>query len=121
VTIEQKVSQLNDEFQKAYYDTDLGCFRFVIPQMLTEMKTVIVQFNERHPVLRDNFTDSLRILPFQEEDIQHFLEIPNPSDAVKDNYLIAMKRNVSQALWRFHDNVYRHDARLLHEIADPEG
>jgi len=116
MTVKERIIELNTKFQKSYYDMDAGFFTYLLPQMLNDMKALIDGFIEKHPNLENTFKDSLTILGQQYEDLHSLLEMPAPSYAVKDNYLNAMKKNISQALWRFHDNIFRFDSRLLQEV-----
>ena len=113
MTIKQKIFNINADFQKSYYDTDFGFFNRTIPHKLNAIKTFIYSIiDEQHP-LRYSIEKHLELINYELEQFKVISNKPNADCATIDNYINAAKQNISQALWRFHDDICRIDGRIL--------
>ena len=116
MTVKEKILNLNTDFQKSYYDIDLGFFNRTMPEKLTTIKDfMLTVINDQHP-LSHTIEKHVDIIDYE---IKEFKDIANKATtdyATKDNYLNAAKQNISQALWRFHDDISRSDSRMLEQI-----
>jgi hypothetical protein len=103
------------DFQKSYYDIDLGFFNRTIPEKLETIKSFMYSIiQEQHP-LRNSIKKNIEWIDYELKEFKDISNKPNADYAIKDNYINSAKRNISQALWRFHDDILRFDSRMLEQ------
>jgi len=116
MTVKEKIASLNAAFQKAYYDKDFGFFNYTIPSMLNEIKSFISEIiTDNHP-LRLKIDEHIKIIDYELKEMDDISKRVTEHNATKDNYLNSAKRNISQALWRFHDDIWRFDSKILEQV-----
>ncbi len=116
MTIKEKIFLLNADFQKSYYDSDLGFFNRLMPEKLIAIKEFMYSIiSEQHP-LRRSIEKHVELIDYELKEFKNISQKPNADNAIKDNYLNAAKQNISQSLWRFHDDILRFESRMLEQV-----
>jgi hypothetical protein len=116
MTVAERIIELNTQFQKSYYDTDAGFFKYIVPKMLDDIKAFAVKLIEKHQNLESILKDGMYQLERQYEDLAELSGIPNPSPLAKDKYLNSMKKGVSDILWEFQHRISLANARVLQDV-----
>lgn len=118
MTVKEKIFHLNSDFQKSYYDEDAGFFNWTMPEKLKTIKEFMHSvINEQHP-LRNTIQKHIELLDYELKQFDIIANKVNSDYATKDNYINAAKQNISQSLWRFHDDIWRFDGRILEQVLE---
>ena len=116
MTIKEKIFLLNADFQKSYYDNNLGFFNSLMPEKLITIKEFMYSvINEQHP-LRHSIEKHVELIDYELNEFRSISKKPYVDYAIKDNYLNAAKQNISQSLWRFHDDIWSFESKILEQV-----
>jgi len=115
MTIREKIFELNRQFQISYYDIRIDFFSYVAPSMFNEMKDFINSIIPKGHPLEFAKEKHIELIDHELKEMNAISEKINANYATKDNYLNAAKQNISQALWRVHDDIWRFDERILQQ------
>lgn len=116
MTVKEKIFSINADFQKLYYDTSIDFFNSIIPIKLIIIREFINSvINEQHP-LRSSVLKHIESIDYELKEMKEIAQNIKANFATKDNYVNSAKRNISQVLWRFHDDIWRFDANILSQI-----
>lgn len=116
MTLKEKIFTINADFQKSYYDIDSGFFNLTIPEKLKTIKEFMYSVIDEQHSLRNSIKKHIELIDYEIKEFKDVANKPNADFATKDNYINAAKKNISQALWRFHDDIWRFDGRILEQI-----
>jgi hypothetical protein len=115
MTVKEKIFELNADFQKAYYDKDLGFFDRTIPEKLKAIKEFITLVIDEQHSLWLTIQEHLEFIDYELENCKTIAKMSKPLNRVKDNFIIASKRNVSTSLWGFEASLWRYNEKLLNQ------
>lgn len=119
MTVEEKIRQLNSEFQKLYWDDRHDFFSYLIPEKLGIIREFITSVVQVGNELYNNIeTDSLLILDNQISDSisGNKDHLDRFKENLKDSYLHNIKKNTSELLWRFRYALWNFKESMLHQV-----
>jgi len=116
MTVYDRIIQLNAEFQKLYYDNNLGFFKIIVPEKLLEIKVFIFSvINDQHP-LSKNIQEISEWIDKEMRELKEVEKAANPSFRLKDHFLNTAKRNVSELSWKFLNVLSNYDKKILNQV-----
>jgi hypothetical protein len=115
MTVNERIIQLNTEFQKLYYDNNFGFFKIIVPEKLLEIKVFIFSvIDDQHP-LSNKIQELAEKIDYEMTEIKTLEKEEKPSFRLKDHYINTAKRNISELLWRFYYIIWNYDEKILNQ------
>ena len=116
MTVKDKTLDLNKQFQISYFDTDFGFFSNTAPDMINQIKILLISIINEHHQLNHSVSKNIILLDQQLKDLKGFISNPTANHWQKDKWLIGLKQNVNFACNNFLNECRNYDDNILNQI-----